>query len=149
MQGTQVFIPGLGPKILHAKVADKKPHKNREIKWCVCACVLIHFNCVWLCATSWTVACQVPLSMEEENVHVIFQAKIVEWVAMPSSRGSSQHKDQTCFSFVNIYVNYVNNYIKCEFESKHPNQNSNAFRLYYKNFAWQKGFKIKIQLYTV
>ncbi|CAN0495036.1 unnamed protein product [Rangifer tarandus platyrhynchus] len=118
------------------QVAAKKPHKNREIKvLCVCACVLIHFNRVRLCATSWMVAHQVPLPMEEENVHVILQARILEWVATPSCRGSSQHKDQTCFSFVNIYVHYVNNYIKYEFESKHPNQKPSAFRLYYKNFA--------------
>ena len=33
--------------------------------------------------TPWTVAHQVPLSRE------ILQARILEWVAMPSSRGSS------------------------------------------------------------
>ena len=26
-----------------------------------CACILSHFSCVWLFATSWTVACQAPL----------------------------------------------------------------------------------------
>ena len=26
--------------------------------------MLSHFSCVWLCATLWTAACQVPLSME-------------------------------------------------------------------------------------
>jgi len=40
-------------------------------------------------ATPWTVACQAPLSMG------IFQARILEWVAMPSSRGSSQTRAQT------------------------------------------------------
>ena len=40
-------------------------------------------------ATPWTVAHQVPLSMG------ILQARILEWVAMPSSRGSSQPRDQT------------------------------------------------------
>ena len=39
--------------------------------------------------TLWTVALQAPLSME------ILQARILEWVAMPSSRGSSQPRDQT------------------------------------------------------
>ena len=34
--------------------------------------------------TPWTVACQAPRSMG------ILQARILEWVAMPSSRGSSQ-----------------------------------------------------------
>ena len=32
----------------------------------------------------WTVACQAP------SVHGLLQARILEWVAMPSSRGSSQ-----------------------------------------------------------
>ena len=49
---------------------------------------------VRLCATPWTVACQAPLSMG------IFQARILEWVAMPSSWGSSRPKDQTHISCV-------------------------------------------------
>ena len=34
------------------------------------------------------------------SVHGILQARILEWVAMPSSRGSSQPRDQTCVSYV-------------------------------------------------
>ena len=41
-----------------------------------------------LSATPQTVACQTPLSMG------ILQARILEWVATPSSRGSSQPRDQ-------------------------------------------------------
>ena len=44
---------------------------------------------VRLFLTTWTVACQDLLSME------ILQARILQWVAMPSSRGSSQSRDQT------------------------------------------------------
>ena len=44
---------------------------------------------VRLCATPWTIACQAPLSMG------ILQARILGWVAMPSSRGSSHPRDQT------------------------------------------------------
>ena len=44
---------------------------------------------VRLCATPWTVALQAPLSMG------ILQARILEWFAMPSSRGSSQPRGQT------------------------------------------------------
>ena len=47
-------------------------------------CVLSCLSRVWLPATPWTVVCQPPLSME------ILQARILEWVAIPSSRGSSQ-----------------------------------------------------------
>ena len=34
------------------------------------------------------------------SVHAIFQARILEWVAMPSSRGSSQHRDRTWVSWI-------------------------------------------------
>ena len=37
----------------------------------------------------WTIACQAPTSMR------ILQARMLEWVAMPSSRGSSQPRDPT------------------------------------------------------
>ena len=40
-------------------------------------------------ATPWTVACQVPLFMG------FFQARILEWLAIPFSRGSSWPRDHT------------------------------------------------------
>ena len=49
----------------------------------MCECVLSRFSHVWLFVTLWTVTHQVSLSME------IFWARILEWVAIPSSRGSS------------------------------------------------------------
>ena len=42
----------------------------------------------------WTVACQSPLSMQ------ILQARILEWVAMPPSMGSSKPRDQTQVSCI-------------------------------------------------
>ena len=54
-----------------------------------CACVLSCFSHVELFATLWTVALQAYLSMG------ILQARILEWVAMLSSRGSTQPRDQT------------------------------------------------------
>ena len=53
---------------------------------CVCAQSL---SCVRLFATPWTVAHQAPLSKGK------LQARILEWVSMPSSRGSSQPLDWT------------------------------------------------------
>ena len=59
------------------------------------AWVLSRFSHVRLFATQWTtVAHQDPLSMG------ILQALILEWVTMPSSRGSSQLKDQTRISYI-------------------------------------------------
>ena len=53
------------------------------------ACMQSPFSRVQLFATLLTVAHQAPLSMG------ILQARILEWVAMPSSRGSPQPRDQT------------------------------------------------------
>ena len=39
-------------------------------------------------------------SPPRSSVHGILQARILEWVAMPSSRGSSQPRDQACVSHV-------------------------------------------------
>ena len=49
---------------------------------------------VWLFATLWIVTHQAPLSMG------IFQARILEWVSMPSSRESSQPRDRTRVSHI-------------------------------------------------
>ena len=56
--------------------------------------MLSHPLMSWLFSTPWAVAHQAPLSME------ILQARILEWVAMPSSRGSSQPRDQTQVSHI-------------------------------------------------
>ena len=50
-------------------------------------CVLSCFGHVRLFETLWIVACQAPLSMG------ILQARILEWVAMPSSRGYLPHPE--------------------------------------------------------
>ena len=52
-------------------------------------CCDLSLSCVWLFATPWTVAHQAPLSMG------ILQARMMEWVAMPSFRESPQPRDQT------------------------------------------------------
>ena len=56
-------------------------------------CVLSLFSGVRLFATLWTTVHQVPLSMG------ILQARILEWVAMPSFKGSSRPRDQTQVSY--------------------------------------------------
>ena len=60
------------------------------------AYMLSHFSHVWFFATLWTLDCQVPLSMG------ILQARILEWVAMPSCRWSSWLRDQT-----HVYVSCI------------------------------------------
>ena len=56
-------------------------------------------------AAMWLQSCPIlcdPIdhSPPGSSVHGILQARILEWVAMPSSRVSSRPKDQTCISYV-------------------------------------------------
>ena len=55
--------------------------------------VLSHFSRVHLCDP-------VNLSLPGSSVHGILQARTLEWVAIPFSRGSSQPKDQTRVSYL-------------------------------------------------
>ena len=57
-------------------------------------CAVLSWSVVSDSATSSTVPHQGPLSMG------ILQARILEWVAMPSSRGSSQPRDRTRISCI-------------------------------------------------
>ena len=65
------------------------------------AYVLSCFSHVQLCATPRTVA------HRGSSVQGIFQTRILEWVAMPSSRGSSQPRDQTWVSHVSCDGRWV------------------------------------------
>ena len=68
--------------------------------FCMCACPVAQ-SCLTLC-DPWTVACQFP-------VHGLLQARIVEWVAISYSRGSSQPRDQThvsCVSCIGRWMLY-------------------------------------------
>ena len=58
--------------------------------------VLSRFSHVQLFATLWTRARQAL------HVHGILQARILEWVAMPFSRGSSRPRDQIRVSYVSF-----------------------------------------------
>ena len=55
-------------------------------------CMLSRFSCVWLFMTLWTVAHQAPVSTG------ILQARVLEWVAVLSSKGASGLKDWTYVS---------------------------------------------------
>ena len=80
--------------ILSSSYSTKQVETNKQesLNWpCACMCVLSHFSRVQLrlFVTLWTVARQALLSVG------ILQARILEWVAMPSSRESSEPRDRT------------------------------------------------------
>ena len=60
--------------------------------WGVCVCVWVAQLCPTLCKP---MDCSLPGS----SVHGILQARILEWAAIPFSRGSSQPKDWTQVSW--------------------------------------------------
>ena len=69
-----------------------------------------------VCAHSVTLSCStlcdlMDYSWSGSSVHGIFQARILEWVAIPFTRGSSQIKDQVqdhvCVCSVCIYISSV------------------------------------------
>ena len=63
------------------------------ISLCVCVCVLVAQLCLTLCDP---MDCSPPGS----SVHGILQARILEWIAISFSRGSSQLRDQTQVSCI-------------------------------------------------
>ena len=68
-----------------------------------CTCALSPFSHVRLFATVWIVPCQAPLCPW------ILQARILKWLAMPSSRGSFHTRDWThipCVSCIGRWILY-------------------------------------------
>ena len=45
-------------------------------------------------------------SLPGSSVHGLFQARILEWVTISSSRGSSQPRNRTCVSFIGRLILY-------------------------------------------
>ena len=56
--------------------------------WCVCVCVLVTQSRPTFCG-------HMDCSLPGSSVHRILQARILEWFAIPFSRGSSQSRDRT------------------------------------------------------
>ena len=79
----------------------------RVIPWHLCRILLIKSNSslcpypkvlvTWLCP----ILCDLrDCSLPGSSVHGILHARILEWVAIPFSRGSSQIKDRTCVTCI-------------------------------------------------
>ena len=68
---------------------------------CVCVCVCVWCTCTHMHAQSSPTLCDpMDYSPPGSSVHGISQARILERVAISSSRGASQPRDQTCISYV-------------------------------------------------
>ena len=60
-------------------------------------CVVLTQSCLTLCGP-------VDCSLLGSSIHGIFQARILEWIAISFSGGSSQPRDQTCVSSVSCML---------------------------------------------
>ena len=62
--------------------------------------MLVYVCCVQLLQSCPTLCHPVDCGLPGSSVHGIFQARILEWVAKPSSGGSSQPRGQTLISCI-------------------------------------------------
>ena len=77
---------------------------------CVCVCVCARVR-VCMCA-QWLQSCPtlcdpMDCSPPGSSVHGILQARILDWVAMPSSRGSSPPRNRTCISCLSCIGKWI------------------------------------------
>ena len=56
--------------------------------------------CAKLLRSCSTLCSPMDCSLPGSSVHEIFQARILEWIAIPFSRGSSPCRNRTCVSYV-------------------------------------------------
>ena len=75
--------------VMRYSSAKRQFEQNPKYLQLCCVCCAQSLSHVQFFATPWTVALQAPLSMG------ILQVRILEWVAVPSSRESSQPGDRT------------------------------------------------------
>ena len=71
--------------------------QSSDLHPCVCVCMLSLLSHVRIFCNPVDCAPQVPLSMG------ILQARILEWVVMPSSRGSSQPRYRSSVSYIYLH----------------------------------------------
>ena len=91
---------------------------------------LIHSCCCLVTKSYLTLCDPMDCSPPVSSVHGISQARILEWVAIPCCKGSSQPRDQTPVSFTGRFFtakppgkplihSYIRAYIPLEFSGPH------------------------------
>ena len=73
------------------------PGKHLHCSMCVCVCVCM---CAKSLKSCLTLCDPMDHCLPGPAAHGILQARILEWVAMPSSRRSSQPRDRTHVSYI-------------------------------------------------
>ena len=104
-----IWLPGMIPLDLKTKEISYLLHShivfnNFHVCVCVCVCVCVHTKLLWLCPTFCD---PMGYSSPGSFVHGILQERILEWVVMLSSRGSSQPRDWTHNSYVSCIGRWI------------------------------------------
>ena len=84
-------------RVLHDRLSHWDPLPISSV--CVCVCVYVCV-CVLVAQLCLTLCDPVDYSPPGSSVQEISQARVLEWVAMPSSRGSSWSRDPTHIFYV-------------------------------------------------
>ena len=103
------------------------------------ACILSRFSHAQLFATLWTVA-----HSPGSSVHGIVQARTLEWVTMPFSKGSSQPRDRihvSCISCIGRLILY--HWDTWEAPSKYWKSPSSQSYGFSSSYAWMWEFHYK------
>ena len=140
-------LEALSNKWRHLPSASHPHHSREAFPGLHGAFVYQHAQLLQLCP----VLCD-PLDQSLAlSVHGLLQAGILEWVAMPSSRRSSQPRDRTCVSYVSIgrLVLYHLCHLGGPFMSQTPRQlYCEGCSLVHKGIKNCKLYDIKPDMYT-
>ena len=80
---------------------DKKPFPFLQE---VSSCLYMHAKLLQSCPT---LCDPMDCSLPGSSVHGVLQARILEWVIIPFSRGSSRPRDQTCVSCISCIGRWI------------------------------------------
>ena len=91
--------------------SSTKPYSSADFKAllsvkCVCVCVCIHSYCCLVAQLFPTLCDPMDCSPPASSVHGISQVRILKWVAISFSRGSSQLRDWTPVSCIGRQILY-------------------------------------------
>ena len=92
---------GLSKAVEAIKIALDAPNPLRQVLDCRHACM--HAESLQSFPALWDL---VDCSPSDSSVHRLLQARILEWITIPSSRGSSPPRDQTHISCIGRQVLY-------------------------------------------
>ena len=133
--------------VKEGRAVGEAAEEKTELKLCVCVCV-----CVCVCARthvcSRAQSCPALCSPMDgcppgSSVHEILQARTLEWVAIASSRGSSQARDRTqvsCVFHIGRQILYLlrtpahKGFIRC------PKETRRSYRIFTVEFTCARRF---------